>query len=301
MLQLRTTGYRALDRLRARGEFPPEWNGPQELETATDRFMQRFMEERLEASGELGPGFHLFELLDRAVRCPDTENMDSDSMTGDGKAAMVEALDRMNGLTMAYRHQIGLLEPLLHELSQERVGPVRVLELAAGSGGLAFALAEYARKKGLRLQVTASDIVPELVEAGRAAAAERGLEVAFRVVNAFDLAGIGRSAFDLVVVSQSLHHFSPGKLALMIAGAGDLGASAFVGIDGHRSLLLLAGVPIVASLQGMAEFTADAFTSSRKFYSDLELDIIAEIATGRRSHQVECSWPMSMLTVRTAP
>ncbi|NTV02186.1 MAG: methyltransferase domain-containing protein [Chlorobiaceae bacterium] len=301
MLQLRTAGYIALDRLRSQGEFPPKWNGIGELEAVVDRFMSRFLEKRLEASRELGPGFHLYELLDLMIRSRDTEHMDEPSTDGEQKAAMVRALDRMNGLTMVYHHQTRLLEPLLAELSQQRDGPVRVLELASGSGGLAFALAEHARKRGMRLEITASDIVPESVEAGRAAAAERGVAVEFRVVNAFDLEGVDRNSADLVLVSQSLHHFTPGQLALMIAGAGNIGASAFVGLDGHRSMLLLAGVPIVASLQGIAEFTGDGFTSARKFYSDLELDIIAEIATGRRSHQVECSWPMSMLTVSTAP
>jgi SAM-dependent methyltransferase len=300
MLQLRTTAYFALDRLRSKGEFPPKWNSPEELESVTNHFMQRFMDERMEASRELGPGFHLLELLDRVVRCEDQEYMDEPSTDGEEKAAMVRALDRMNDLTMIYRHQVELLEPTLVELSQERKGPVRVLELAAGSGGLAFALAEHARNKGIRIEITASDIVPESVEAGRRAAADRGLAVDFKVVNAFDLSGIAGDAIDMVVVSQSLHHFTPGQLSLMIAGAGNLGASVFVGIDGHRSTLLLAGVPFVASLQGIAEFTGDAFTSARKFYSDIELDIIAEIATGRRLHRVECSWPLSVLTVRTA-
>ena len=300
MLQLRTASYLALDRLRSQGAFPPKWKGIEELEAVTDRFMLRFMEERLEASRELGPGFHLYELLDRAVRCKEREHMDAPSTDGEKKAAMVRALDRMNSLTLIYQHQIGLLEPIIVELSQQRQGAVRLLELASGSGGLAFALEEHALNKGIPVEITASDIVPESVEAGRRAASDRGVKVDFKVVNAFDLSEIARNSFDMVVVSQSLHHFTPGQLAMMIAGSGNIGASAFVGIDGHRSALLLAGVPFVASMQGIAEFTDDAFTSARKFYSDIELDIIAEIATGTRSHRIECSWPLSILTVRTS-
>jgi SAM-dependent methyltransferase len=297
MLQLRTAGYLALDNLRSRGEFPPRWNSIEALEEVTDSFMRRFLEERIEASKSLGPGFQLYELLDQSVRSSETEHMDSGRTNGEEKLELVRALDRMNEMTLAYRHQIDLLDPILSELSRLRQGPVRVLELASGSGGLAFALAGHAREKGIDIKVTASDIVPETVAEGRRQAMENSMPVDFVVLNAFDFTGLETGSFDLVIVSQSLHHFTPGQLALMIARSEDLGASAFVGMDGHRSLLLLAGVPLVASLQGIAAFTGDGLTSARKFYSDIELDIIAGIATGKTGHRVECSWPMTILFI----
>ncbi len=297
MLQQRTAGYLALDNLRSRGEFPPRWNTIEELEELTDRFMQKFLDERLEASKSLGPGFQLFELLDRAVRSSETEHMDSGMTRGEEKLELVRALDRMNEMTLAYRHQIDLLDPILDKLSGLRPGPVRVLELASGSGGLAFALAGHAREKGIDMTITASDIVPETVAEGRRRAMERSLPVDFVVLNAFDFSGVEPGSFDLVIVSQSLHHFTPGQLAMMIARSEAQGASAFVGIDGHRSMMLLAGVPLVASLQGIDAFTGDGLTSARKFYSEVELDIIAGIATGKTGHRVECSWPMTMLHI----
>jgi SAM-dependent methyltransferase len=301
MLQLRTAGYLALDNLRSRGEFPPRWNSIEDLEEVADRFMLRFLEERLEASKSLGPGFQLFEQLDRSVRSSDTEHMDSAETRGEEKLELVRALDRMNEMTFAYRHQIDLLDPILGELARLRQGPVRVLELASGLGGLAFALAGHARDKGIDIAVTASDIVPETVAEGRRRAIESSTPVDFIVLNAFDFAGVETGSFDLVIVSQSLHHFTPGQLALMIARSEAQGASSFVGIDGHRSLLLLAGVPLVASLQGIDAFTGDGLTSARKFYSDIELDIIAGIATGKTGHRVECSWPMTMLHISFHP
>ena len=54
----------------------------------------------------------------------------------------------------------------------------------------------------------------------------------------------------------------------------------------------------MASLQGILSFALDGLTSARKFYSELELDLIAEIATGKRDHTVICDWPLSILTVR---
>ncbi len=84
---------------------------------------------------------------------------------------------------------------------------------------------------------------------------------------------------------------------MMIARSKENGAMAFVGIDGFRSLMLAAGVPLMASLQGIPEFTLDGFTSARKFYSEPELDALAEIATGKRDHSVLSRWPLTITAI----
>ncbi|NTU57559.1 MAG: methyltransferase domain-containing protein [Chlorobiaceae bacterium] len=297
MIQLRTAGYKALDNLRSRGEFPPQWSSPTELETITNNFIERFLAERLDASRELGPGFLMPEMIDRAIRTREIENMDAASTDGTEKLEWIRALDRMNLMTQSYDHQVSLLLPIIGELRQGRA-PVRILELASGSGGLAFALAGQAAKSGIDIVVTASDIVQETVSEGNRIAADRQLPVSFRNLNAFDYEGVEKGSVDMVVISQSMHHFSPGQLALMIAGAKAIGASAFVGIDGYRSLLLVGGVPLVASMQGIGAFTMDGLTSARKFYSELELGIIADVATRETGHRVECSWPLTLLQVK---
>jgi SAM-dependent methyltransferase len=296
MLQLQTAGYKALDHLRAQGEYPPKWEHMDEVEQITDCFMERFLAERLEVSKELGPGFLIPEMIDRAIRTGDIEHMDDKSIAGSDRLESVRALDRMNRMTLSYAHQIDLLMPIIEEIGLQRK-KVGVLELAAGSGGLAFALAEEAKEKKIDLRITASDIVPDMISEGNRLATELNLPVSFRQLNAFSLDGLEPGSADLVIISQSLHHFSPGQLALMIAQAERHGASAFVGIDGYRSLLLTGGVPLVASLQGIGTFTLDGLTSARKFWSETELDIIAGIATGRNDHKVSCSWPLTVLHI----
>ncbi|MGC8774704.1 MAG: class I SAM-dependent methyltransferase [Chlorobaculum sp.] len=300
MLQLETAGYKTLDQLRSRGEFPPRWSKIEELERLTDSFMERFRQERFKVSKELGPGFVFSELIEQMVRTSEREHMDDETKPDGERLESVRALDRMNRMTLAYEHQCDLLMPLIGELG--RTGkPVSILELAAGSGGLTFALAERALKAGIEVRITASDIVQAMIDEGNRQAAERNLPVSFRRLNAFDFEGIEPGSVDLVLISQSLHHFTPGQLALMIAQAKRHGASAFVGLDGFRSLLLIGGVPLVASLQGIGEFTLDGLTSARKFYSGIELDIIAAIATDKEAHRVSCSWPMTVLHVPLKP
>lgn len=296
MLQLETAGYKALDNLRSRGEFPPRWHKIDELEGLTNRFLERFRAERLEVSTALGPGFLLPELIDRAIRTDEQESMDDEQVAGEERLESVRALDRMNHMTLSYTHQADLLLPVISNLARpgKQTG---ILELAAGSGGLAFALAERAALEKLDIRITASDVVAEMVSEGNRVANERKLPVTFRQLNAFSFDGLEAGTIDLVVISQSMHHFTPGQLALMIARSELNRASVFMGIDGYRSLLLCGGVPLVAALQGIGTFTLDGLTSARKFYSAIELDIIATIATGRIDHHVKCSWPLSLLHV----
>ena len=298
MLQLKTAGFKALGNLRSSGNFSSGFLNMDELNLKADEAVARFLDERFAVSQELGGVFLLLELLDTAIRTSDQELMDKPNLPENEKLDMVQALDRQNVMMQLYPRYIDTLLPLITEVAERTKREVRVLELASGAGGLAFALAETAEQKNLDVRITASDIVPAFIEEGNGIAAKKKLAVSFRLLNAFDLTELEMGEFDIVVMAQSLHHFTPGQLAVIIAQSARHAKTAFVGIDGYRSMLLAGGVPLIASLQGIGSFTLDGLTSARKFYSELELDIISEIATGRREQRVECSWPFSVLTVR---
>ena len=298
MLQLKTAGFKALGNLRSSGNFSSGFLNMDELNLKADEAVARFLDERFAVSQELGGVFFLLELLDTAIRTSDQELMDKPNLPENEKLDMVQALDRQNVMMQLYPRYIDTLLPLITEVAERTKREVRVLELASGAGGLAFALAETAEQKNLDVRITASDIVPAFIEEGNGIAAKKKLAVSFRLLNAFDMTELEMGEFDIVVMAQSLHHFTPGQLAVIIAQSARHAKTAFVGIDGYRSMLLAGGVPLIASLQGIGSFTLDGLTSARKFYSELELDIISEIATGRREQRVECSWPFSVLTVR---
>lgn len=298
MLQLRTAGYKALDNLRSRNLFPPRWKNTQELEEATDSLMQLFLAERLAVSTELGAGFLMSELLDRALRTDEPEIMDDGKLPESEKLELVKALDRQNDAMGLYSLYASLLFPLIGDIALRKRRTPRLLELASGSGGLALALAREAQQQGVALSVTGSDIVPRYMEEGKRRAAEKKLSVTFRTLNAFTMEAPDDEPYDIVLISQSLHHFTPGQLAVIIAKAKEREASAFVGIDGYRDLLLGLGMPLVAGLQLIGAFTQDSLTSARKFYSEPELHLIAECAAGACRHAVGRSWPVTVLNVR---
>lgn len=298
MLQLRTAGYKALDHLRKSRAFPPAYTGIAELEHATDTLMQRFHQERLAVSEQLGGGFYMGELIDRSLRTDEPEIMDSPSIAEQEKLELVSALDRQNNVMGLYRQYASLIFPLVRELATSKKRVIRLIELAGGTGGLALALAAEAEKEGLPLSVTGSDIVPAYIEHGNYEAHRRQLPVTFRLFDASSMDGAGNERYDLMLLSQSLHHFSPGQLAVMIAASGSQGASAFIGIDGSRDLLLGIGMPLIAALQGIPAFVMDGLTSARKFYSEPELSLIAEAAAGPGNHTISQAWPVTILTVR---
>ncbi len=298
MLQLNKEGSRALENLCRSMEFPPHWESMEELESKANDVVSRFLEERFKVSQQLGGGSFLTELADRALRTSESECMDDSALPESDKLEMVQALDRQNSMMHLYPRYVGLCLSILEELAMREQRQVSILELASGSGGLAMALAEEVKRKELPISVTASDIVPKFIEEGNRKAAEKKLPLTFQQLNAFNLPEFSARSFDVMVMSQSMHHFTPGKLAIIIAQAAKHTTTAFVGIDGYRSILLAGGVPLMASLQGIPSFALDGFTSARKFYSELELDIIAEIATGKRNHTVTSCWPLSILTVR---
>ena len=298
MLQLKTAGFKVLGNLRSSENFSSGFLNMDELNLKADEAVARFLDERFAVSQELGGVFFLLELLDNAIRTSDKELMDKPNLPESEKLDMVQALDRQNVMMQLYPRYIDTLLPLITEVAERTKREVRVLELASGAGGLAFALAETAEQKNLDVRITASDIVPAFIEEGNGIASKKKLAVSFRLLNAFDMTELEMGEFDIVVMAQSLHHFTPGQLAVIIAQSARYATTAFVGIDGYRSMLLAGGVPLIASLQGIGSFTLDGLTSARKFYSELELDIISEIATGRRDHTLECLWPFSVLTVR---
>jgi hypothetical protein len=297
MLQLKTAGYIALDNLRSRKCFPPVWQNMTELEKSTDEFISIFREERFNVSKELGGGYLFEEVIDRFVRTDDRELMDDSRIPEQERLESVKALERQNAFMQLYPRHIDILLPHIRQASERFRREVKILELASGSGGLALALASELKRNKFPARITGSDIVPSYIEESNSRAAGQNLPVEFMELNAFDMKRLGPDEFDIIITSQSMHHFSPGQLAVMIAQAGQHATTAFIGIDGYRSALLGLGVPFVAGLQAIPSFALDGLISARKFYSELELAIIAETAAGRHHHEVDCLWPLSVLTV----
>jgi 2-polyprenyl-3-methyl-5-hydroxy-6-metoxy-1,4-benzoquinol methylase len=248
------------------------------LERHVDDAIARLRAERARRAADAGGLARVGAAIDEALRTDAVEHMDEEGYPEKGKLAIALGLHLMNVASASYRRFFTAILPILEHVEARHGRPARVLELASGAGGFAFALDALARKRGVRVEVTASDIVPLYVTRGAERAAREGVPVAFRQIDALHMESLADGAYDLVFVAQSVHHFSPGKLARMIAESRRVATTAFVSVDGYRSLGMVAFVSGTAVLSMWPAMVHDAVISVRKFYGEADLEAIARIA-----------------------
>jgi 2-polyprenyl-3-methyl-5-hydroxy-6-metoxy-1,4-benzoquinol methylase len=212
--------------------------------------------------------------LDRWWRDTDTaEYLDNDNLDPSTRVRIVAHLDRMNELLQSYWAFFAHLRPLL---DQNRA--TTVLDVASGHGGFAVAAARLAADAGLPAELTASDIKPEYLSLGEKTAREKALDVRFVLQDALDLTNLRPGSYDVLTCTQSLHHFSPGQVAVMFSEASRVARRGVVFIDGERGALNAAAI---ASL-GLFVFRDRAFThdvliSFRRFFVAEELQLLAAL------------------------
>ena len=293
MLQLRALNEAAAARLAAQGQGAVA--SAVTLEERVDAQVAALRAERLRLAAEQGPLTRSRALLDARVRTDRGEFFDDPELSEADRLRLARCLHVHNQAFLSYWRFARMLRPLLTAASAGRGGaPARVLELASGSGEFVLALA----RQGLGAEITGSDIQPAYVADAQARADEEGLGVRFRELDAFCIGEqVAPGAFDVVFIAQSVHHFRPGQLARMIAGARSVGAQV-VAVDGYRGPLLLALLSVTGAASLWWPFWHDSVMSARKMYSEPELACIARLAAPGDAVQVRTVWPgYSMLVV----
>ncbi len=225
------------------------------------------------------------EALDAWWRGPTPrEHMDDPALPEARRTRIVAALDHFNDTLGSYSFFLDALRPLIAV-----EGTTRILDLAAGHGGFALALARLARAEGLQLEITASDLKQEYLDVGQARAQREGLAVTFRTQDALDLRNLASAPPDLVVCTQAIHHFPPGLVACMFDEATRIAKRGVVFIDGVRSML---HVPVLGMYgMGIARepgFVHDGFISLRRFFAAEELSLLGNLVP--RAYKSEAVW-----------
>jgi len=205
--------------------------------------------------------------------CQAEELLDDPKLDEAMRRGIMESLDDFNDLVESYERFFDQLLPLANP-----TGPTRVLDLAAGHGGFALAAAAEARRRGLDFQFTASDLKREYLDIGEEIAARDGLPVQFAVQDALDLSNLAPGAYDIIVCTQSLHHFPPGLVAVMFAAAARAATRGVVFIDGCRSLLSGVSSAVIGAHMRNPAWFHDAWISTRKCFVPEELALLARIS-----------------------
>ena len=148
-------------------------------------------------------------------------------------------------------------------------GTASLLDIGCGSGDVARSLAQWARRDGFRLSVTAID--PDERAFAFASQTPPVESVAYRKAHSSELVAEGRK-FDVVISNHILHHLDAGQLAAVLHDSEALSRGLCLHNDLNRSnvsyLLFLAGFwPL-----GLGSYICgDGLTSIRRSYTAAEL------------------------------
>ncbi|PWD52302.1 methyltransferase [Serinibacter arcticus] len=170
-----------------------------------------------------------------------------------------------------------------------------LLDIGSGGGDVPRALAGWAARDGLRLDITAIDPDPRAIEFATALPPVPG--VRFRALRSGDLVAEG-ARFDVVTSNHLLHHLDPDALAGLLADSAALALRLVVHDDIARSRLAYAGywaltLPLTRVGRPHAPFVRDdGLVSIRRSFTPTEL--AAVLPTGWR---VETA-PFRVLAVR---
>jgi 2-polyprenyl-3-methyl-5-hydroxy-6-metoxy-1,4-benzoquinol methylase len=185
-----------------------------------------------------------------------------------------------------------LLRPVL-ATQHERTATV--LDIGSGGGDIALALAGWAARDGLAVQVTGID-PDERAHAFATRAAARaaaktvpptpsGTGVEFRRAHSADLVAEG-ARFDVVLSNHVLHHLGQAELAGLLADSQALarGIAVHADIRRSRTALLLFGAATLP-LAGRSFIRRDGLTSIRRSYTGPEMAALAPAGWEVRSRR----------------
>lgn len=206
----------------------------------------------------------------RPARAHEEEWMD---LPGQDPALLAECLDdlrRVNRWLGGVRLSIRALEGLTADLAPG--AGLAVVDLATGSADIPRAVAAWARRRGLRARLLATDLSPKIL--GLAArGAPPGVE--FAVADARRLP-FDEGSFDVATCSLVLHHLEPDDAVLMLKEMRRVARRGVVVNDLVRSWVGYLGAQLVGRTMSKSPlFRHDAPLSVRRAYTRGEMATLA--------------------------
>ncbi|MDQ0641982.1 methyltransferase domain-containing protein [Microbacterium murale] len=157
-----------------------------------------------------------------------------------------------------------------------RTRVIRVLDVGAGGGDVSRALADWSRRDGLAIEVTALDADARAVRWARS----RGGGVKYRCAYTSELVDAGET-FDIVISNHLLHHLSGDELSSLLQDSAALISDGGVVLhrDIARSRLAYRGfaagtLPFARNLLAGSFIRPDGLTSIRRAYTPAELSAV---------------------------
>lgn len=187
-----------------------------------------------------------------AVRSRHPEQMDSAELDAATYARVLRDLARVNRWTFT-------AAPTLRYLAKAASGMkrFRLLDVGFGAGDMLRAIARWAEKRDLDVELVGVDLNPRS-EATARAATPASLPIAYHTGDYRDLPG----PFDFVVSSQVAHHMSDRELDAFIAHMEANARRGWLISDLHRHRFAHAGFPLLARVMGVHRIVREDGTLS---------------------------------------
>jgi SAM-dependent methyltransferase len=173
----------------------------------------------------------------------------------------------LNNWFGGYPIVLGALNGLLPQLRALN-RPVRLLDLACGSGDVLRVIAQWAKRKNLPLEATGIDLNPVMVDYARQLTPNLP-EVRFEVGSIWD-EGLRGKAPDIVLSSQFCHHLPNAELVRFLAWIHQLAGVAVVVSDLHRHPLAFHFIKLTTRL----------FSKSIQVQYDAPLSVLSGMQRG---------------------
>lgn len=242
--------------------------------------IERFSGLREQKAKSAGLFMSMRVALDRLFSTTRHEYLDVPDYSGEKKNRMVNFLNLIDRL-VTNRTFFAMIEPRFRDFAERASRPARVLELASGSGGLILDMAKRARRRNVSIDLTGSDFVNENVTQGNRLAAKYNLPVVFTRIDMFHLEEIPDDAYDFVIISQALHHFTLEEVAVIVGQTSRIATCGLLALDGRRGLMTLAALGLVGVVGTICTRTLallhDALVSGMRFFSPSLLELTLKI------------------------
>lgn len=197
-------------------------------------------------------------------RCRVNEWMDAPDLSEDRHRAALAGLRRLNWLSGISGTLFRQLARLATSATADR--PLRVLDVASGSGDLPIDWLRMAARRNLPLEVTALDRSELAMQTAADAARQAGVEL--RTVCRDCLRDGLPSGFDVVTSSLFMHHLDPPDVSRLVQEMWRVSGRAIVICDLERSRVNLAIIAAAARLVTRSDVVHfDASASVRGAYT----------------------------------
>ena len=180
-------------------------------------------------------------------------------------------------------------------VQQSQLRSFSMLDVGTGAGNIPIALARWARRQQLQMEITASDISEQVLTAARANCAGFP-EIRLEQQDALALTYADQS-FDLVHCQGVLHHFSPDEAQTLLKEMARVARHAIIVTDLRRGRPAYIGAWLMMRILRRNRITRlDGLASIRRSYIPREVRALAEQA-GLHSATIRATIPFRQVLV----